>query len=175
MFEYKIVVTRPVGAGKTTLVKTFSDGTALLTDVTATDETREIKESTTVAMDYGTIILDEETKIHLYGTPGQARFDFMWEILSTGSMGLVILINGESENPEGDLKFYLDAFKDIIVNNRVQLVIGINRYHIDKFKSDIQKFTSVIHEFKENAPIIYLDVRNKEEVRRLIMTLLFSV
>ena len=47
----------------------------------------------TVAMDYGVIRLDEDTKVHLYGTPGQERFNFMWEILSKGSMGLILLLD----------------------------------------------------------------------------------
>ena len=50
-------------------------------------------------MDYGLIQLDENTKIHLYGTPGQERFDFMWDILSQGSMGLILLLDNTRGNP----------------------------------------------------------------------------
>lgn len=70
--------------------------------------------NTTVAMDYGTIILDDETKVHLYGTPGQERFDFMWEILRSGSRGLIILLNAQAEDPAQELRFYLHAFGEII-------------------------------------------------------------
>ena len=51
------------------------------------------KGQTTVAMDYGTLQLDAQTKVHLYGTPGQERFDFMWEILAQGGLGLVLLLD----------------------------------------------------------------------------------
>ena len=69
------------------------------------------KGHTTVAMDYGVIRLDEDTKVHLYGTPGQERFNFMWEILSKGSMGLILLLDNTRANPLKDLTFFLDASK----------------------------------------------------------------
>ena len=62
LFEHKIIFTGPVGAGKTTLIKAFSGSEPVLTEVRASDEVSQLKESTTVAMDYGSVILDEETK-----------------------------------------------------------------------------------------------------------------
>ena len=59
------------------------------TDEAASDMTKTRKAGTTVAMDYGVMHLDDGEKIHLYGTPGQARFDFMWDILTTGGIGLI--------------------------------------------------------------------------------------
>ena len=114
MFEHKIIFTGPVGAGKTTLIKAFSDDAPILTEVRPSDDVANMKDQTTVAMDYGSVVLDEETKVHMYGTPGQQRFDFMWEILSKGSMGLAILINAAAPDPAADLRFYLNAFNKII-------------------------------------------------------------
>lgn len=71
MFDHKIIITGPVGVGKSTAIRAYSTTTVVDTDVQATDETRQIK-NTTVAMDYGTIILDDETKVHLYGTQGKS-------------------------------------------------------------------------------------------------------
>ena len=87
MIENKIIFTGPVGVGKTTAIAALSDEPPVQTDASASDMTAVRKGYTTVAMDYGLIQLDENTKIHLYGTPGQERFDFMWDILSQGSMG----------------------------------------------------------------------------------------
>ena len=93
MKENKIIFTGPVGVGKTTAISALSDEPPVQTDASASDMTLVRKGYTTVAMDYGVIHLDEETKVHLYGTPGQERFNFMWEILSQGSMGLVLLLD----------------------------------------------------------------------------------
>ncbi len=53
-------------------------------------------------------------KVRLYGTPGQERFDFMWDILSENALGLVLLLDGSSPDPEGDLHAYVNALKKII-------------------------------------------------------------
>src|SRR5664280_432673 len=79
----KIVVTGPSAAGKTTLIRTISEITVLSTEHDVTDETRSVKAETTVAMDFGRITIDRE--LVLFGTPGQDRFDFIWEILGEGS------------------------------------------------------------------------------------------
>ncbi|MEI2574272.1 ATP/GTP-binding protein, partial [Pseudomonas aeruginosa] len=80
MRENKIIFTGPVGVGKTTAIAAISDEALAQTDASASDMTLDRKRNTTVAMDYGAISLDEDTKVHLYGTPGQERFNFMWEI-----------------------------------------------------------------------------------------------
>ena len=81
MAVYKLVFAGPVGAGKTTAVQSLSDIEVVSTESVATDETRRLKRTTTVAMDYGVMRLDNGDQVHLYGTPGQKRFDFMWDIL----------------------------------------------------------------------------------------------
>ena len=175
MFEHKIIFTGPVGSGKTTLIKAFSDHDPVLTEVRPSDDVANMKDQTTVAMDYGSVVLDAETKVHMYGTPGQHRFDFMWEILSRGSMGLAILVNARAPDPLGDLQFYMNAFKGLIVDDRIPLVIGVN--HIDKSNPHIalESFKEVTNSFRPNIPVLFVDVRESKDVRRLVMTLLFAI
>jgi len=85
----KIVVTGPFSAGKTTLIRTISETTVLSAEQDITDDTRSRKAATTVAMDVGRITLDRDLVLYLFGTPGQERVDFMWEIL--GSVKAVLL------------------------------------------------------------------------------------
>ena len=174
LFEHKIIFTGPVGAGKTTLIKAFSGSEPVLTEVRASDEVSQLKESTTVAMDYGSVILDEETKVHLYGTPGQKRFDFMWDILSRGSMGLAILINAKAPKPLDDLRFYLDAFKGLIVDQDLPVVVGINQVNKDQPEPSRAEFKAVAEEFRLGIPVLMIDAREEKDVRRMVMTLLFS-
>ncbi|MEM6820741.1 MAG: ATP/GTP-binding protein [Verrucomicrobiota bacterium] len=86
---YKIVISGPVGAGKTTFVQALSHERTFSVDENASEDIG--KEMTTIAMDYGVLKLGDN-RFRLYGTPGQERFDFMWEILSEGAVGLVLLI-----------------------------------------------------------------------------------
>jgi hypothetical protein len=85
----KIVVSGPVGSGKTTLIQTLSSTEVVSTDELASEDIG--KPMTTVAMDFGVLELEDQD-IFLFGTPGQDRFDYMWEILSEGCFGLILLI-----------------------------------------------------------------------------------
>jgi signal recognition particle receptor subunit beta len=89
---FKIVVTGPFNSGKTEFIKTISDIPVVSTEKKITTEDKGIKSETTVAMDYGRVLLDGDT-LYLYGTPGQTRFDFMWEILSSEMNGFIVLVD----------------------------------------------------------------------------------
>ncbi len=91
----RIVVTGPVGAGKSTFIRTISEIDVVDTDRKATDEVAELKKNTTVSMDFGRLRIGEdegEMWLHLYGTPGQFRFNFMWDILIKGAHGYILLV-----------------------------------------------------------------------------------
>ena len=90
MQTLKIVITGSYSAGKTQLIRTLSDIETVSTDYAVTlDEERQLKQETTVALDFGTIAINEQLTLYLFGTPGQERFDFMWEHLSIGCIGFV--------------------------------------------------------------------------------------
>lgn len=121
--DHKIIFTGPVGAGKTTAIASISDIEPIRTDEHASDMTQKRKSATTVAMDYGMIRLGPKEKVHLYGTPGQERFDFMWDILTENALGLVLMLRGNSPDPVADLRTYVTEFRDFI--DRTSLVVGI--------------------------------------------------
>ena len=77
----RLVVTGCVGAGKTTFIRSISEIEVVDTDRKATDEVADLKQGTTVSMDFGKLTFSPEMALHIYGTPGQSRFDFMWDIL----------------------------------------------------------------------------------------------
>ena len=89
---YKVVVTGAFNAGKSAFIRTISDIPVVSTERRITDEHARVKEETTVAMDYGQVVLGPR-RFHLFGTPGQTRFDFMWDILSKEADGLLILVD----------------------------------------------------------------------------------
>ena len=89
---YKIVVTGPFNAGKAEFVRTVSEIPIVSTERRITDGLRQVKEETTVAMDYGHVRVGDDL-FHLYGTPGQARFDLMWDILSKEMDCFIVLVD----------------------------------------------------------------------------------
>lgn len=120
---YKLVFAGPVGSGKTTAIQSLSDIDVVSTEASASDETRELKNTTTVAMDYGLMRLSNGDQVRLYGTPGQKRFDFMWDILTEDALGLVLMIRGNAPDPVGDLRLYVKEFRDFI--DSTSLVVGV--------------------------------------------------
>ncbi|MCJ8278382.1 MAG: ATP/GTP-binding protein [Rivularia sp. ALOHA_DT_140] len=94
----RIVVTGGVGAGKTTFIQTISEIDVVDTDKRATDELAELKEKTTVALDFGKLTITPSQSLHLYGTPGQDRFDFMWDILIQKAHAFILLIDAHRPN-----------------------------------------------------------------------------
>ena len=93
----KIVVTGPFAAGKTRFIKSISEIDVVTTERKITHREKGLKRETTVAMDYGRVTFEDDT-LHLYGTPGQIRFEFMWDILSREMNGFVMLV--DSTNPD---------------------------------------------------------------------------
>ena len=164
-----IIFAGPVGAGKTTAICAVSEIEPLLTDALATDETRDRKEKTTVAMDYGRITRGDGERVHLYGTPGQDRFDFMWEILLKGGTGLILLIDNARPDPLGDVRTYAEAFAGIIREQR--LVFGITRTDL-KTSPKIDDYREFLDMFSLRVPVLAIDARKACDVRNLIETLL---
>ena len=117
----KLVVSGPVGAGKTTFVRSLSDIEVVETDETASEDLG--KEKTTVALDFGLFFADD-IPIYLYGTPGQERFDFMWEVLCEGALGLILLVAGDRPADFPRARHVLEFVTSRIA---VPFVVGVTR------------------------------------------------
>jgi uncharacterized protein len=88
----RLVITGCVGAGKSTFVRSISEIEVVDTDRKATDEVSQMKQNTTVSMDFGTLSFGPDMSLHIYGTPGQSRFDFMWDILINKAHAYILLV-----------------------------------------------------------------------------------
>ncbi len=170
--NFKIIFTGPVGAGKTTAINSISDIPPVRTDESATDHTRKVKPKTTVALDYGLMYLNETERVHLYGTPGQERFDFMWDILTKKGLGLVLLLNNARPNPFKDLRFFLEAFKDFI--NDTMVVVGVTQMDL-KSEPIIADYNKFLRANRPRIPVFEVDARSARDVALLIESLLYSM
>ncbi|WP_131668282.1 GTP-binding protein [Psychrobacter pygoscelis] len=169
---YKIIVAGPVGAGKTEAIRVLSDKGVVSTEALASDEVKNIKKTTTVAMDYGIMKLDSNEQVRLYGTPGQKRFDFMWEILSENALGLILLINAEDEDPVADLKEYLESFMPLVKGSA--LVVGVT--HAENMAWDLhQRLSDYLVSVNVPANVSAVDARDKEQMRQLVRSLVYTI
>ncbi len=166
----KIVVTGPFAAGKTTLIRTISEITVLSTERGISDETRSRKAETTVAMDFGRITIDRDLVLYLFGTPGQERFDFMWEILGEGMLGYVVLVDAERPESLAEAAAILDAFRRMA---RVPFVVALNRSDgIDQAEED--RIRDALN-LRADIGLLPCDATDKESVKAVLLALLYSV
>lgn len=170
--EHKIIFAGPVGAGKTTSISAVSDIMVVGTEAKASDDVALRKANTTVAMDYGVLNLDGGMKVHLYGTPGQDRFSFMWEILSEGAMGFVILLDSLRTDPMGDLESYLKSFGNNITKSGDAVVIGVTRTEDNPQPDLLDRIYDKLDTLKLNVPVFEVDGRKREDVKQLLLALL---
>ena len=121
-----MVITGPYGVGKTTLVRTLSEIDVLTTErrVTVPEDGGASKLSTTVAMDFGRMTIDEGLQLYLFGTPGQKRFDFMWEILAEGMLGFVVMLDNTRPDCHDEAREVLQHFQE---KGTTPFVVAVNK------------------------------------------------
>jgi len=166
----KVVVTGPFAAGKTTLIRTISEITVLSTERGITDSTRKRKAETTVAMDFGRITIDRDLVLYLFGTPGQDRFDFMWEILGEGMIGYLLLVDAAREESVQEAAGILEAFRTMA---RVPYVVALNRAASDDNALVDDVRTRL--EIPSDVAIMPCDATDKESVKNVLLALLYAV
>ena len=169
----KVVVTGPFSAGKTTLIKTISEVAIVGTERDVTDETKSVKARTTVAMDFGRITFTDDLTLFIFGTPGQRRFEVMWEILSEGMLGFILLVHAIDERSVEEASHILDTFREYA---DVPYVIGVS--HLDEMDEDrdeaIAKVREVL-EIPEHVAVLACDPREREDVKALVLEILVGV
>ncbi len=166
---YKVLVTGPFNAGKTEFIRTISDIPIVSTERRITDDFKAVKEETTVAMDYGQVRLNGDL-FHLYGTPGQPRFDFMWDILSREMHFFILLVGSDDRESFRQAKRLIRIFRR---KARVPYMVVANKQdRSDALPIEVIGRALGLDEKIPLVPCIATDktnVRNVlEELRRLI-------
>jgi uncharacterized protein len=169
MNAIKLLFSGPMGAGKTTAIAAISEIPPLITDALNNDQAGYAKATTTVAFDYGQVTLDGGEVLRLYGTPGQERFDYMWQILGQGALGVVLLMDNSREDALSVFDRYLLAFKDFAA--RGALVVGVGRTEQHR-QPNTAAYAQRAAAQALAIPIFSVDVRRASDVRLLLSALI---
>lgn len=171
MQNVKMVVTGPFSAGKTEFISSISEIDVVRTERQISSEAeRTVKESTTVAMDFGRITIDDELVLYLFGTPGQKRFDFMWEILAEGMLGFVMLIDSTKPETFNEARLILETFR---AYDSTPYVVAANKQDMQEaWNVDDLRIALRIDPEVKLLPCVAND---RESVKKVLLELLYAI
>lgn len=170
MQAVKMVITGPFSAGKTEFIGTISEIDVVSTERKISSSAEKVKEATTVAMDFGRITVDDDLVLYLFGTPGQRRFDFMWDILSQGMLGFVVMVDSTKPETFREAKRILETFESYA---STPYVVAANKQdHEDAWEPDDIR---IILRLKPEIKVLSCVALDKESVKEVLLALLYSI
>jgi len=169
--SYKLLFIGEPGAGKTTCIESLSEISPLVTDVRCTDDLAQVKESTTVAFDYGELSLGDQGRLLLYGLPGQGRFSFMFDVVRENLLGVILLVDAASATAADGLGETLDTYAAAI--RELPCVVALNKNDSPP-PTLLADCEALLRKHGMVAPILLADARRREDLVRMFR-LLFTM
>jgi hypothetical protein len=167
----RLVIAGAVGAGKSTFVRTISDIEVVETNCTATDETISLKPETTVALDFGKLMLGPNMDLHIYGTPGQARFDFMWDLLIQNAHNYILLVAAHRPN---DFHYAREIISFINQRVKIPMIVGITHTDCPGALSPEEVLIALGHNIndKNRPPFVKVNPNERTSVLETLVVLM---
>jgi signal recognition particle receptor subunit beta len=171
--ELKLIFVGNIGSGKTTSINVISEIPVVGTEAKASEaEALYRKQTTTVAMEYGIVHING-IKLHLYGSPGQRRFDFMASLLCKGAAGMIIMIDNGHANPIAELDYYLQFHKDFL--KRTPAIIAITHCDDNNTNTLLIEYHQYVREHSFACAVMRMDAREKDDVLRVVDKLVIEI
>jgi small GTP-binding protein len=170
MQTVKMVITGPFSAGKTEFIQSVSEIDVVSTERKISSDAERVKEDTTVAMDFGRITVDDDLVLYLFGTPGQRRFDFMWEILSEGMLGFIVLVDSVRPETFREAKHILEVFSSYA---GTPYVVAANKQDLPDAWSP--EDVRIALRIEKGVKVLGCVARDKETVKEVLLELLYSI
>ena len=170
MQTVKMVVTGPFNAGKTEFIRSVSEINVVSTERKISSEAEKVKDTTTVAMDFGRITVDQDLVLYLFGTPGQKRFDFMWEILSEGMLGFIVMVDSTRPETFREARSILETFRAYAPT---PYVVAANKQDVaDAWDLEDIRLALRLGSGVKLLPCVATD---KETVKKVLLELLYGI
>ncbi len=170
MQTVKMVVTGPFNAGKTEFIRSVSEIDVVSTERKISSEAERVKETTTVAMDFGRISIDETLVLYLFGTPGQKRFDFMWEILSEGMLGFIVMVDSTRPETFREARSILETFRAYAPT---PYIVAANKQDMeDAWEVEDMRYALRLD---PKVRLLPCTATSKESVKSVLLELLYSI
>jgi signal recognition particle receptor subunit beta len=119
------------------------------------------KHTTTVAMDFGRITIDDSLVLYLFGTPGQARFWTMWDDLCRGAVGALILVDTRQLDVSFAAINYFEQDTDLPYVVCVNLFDGLLRHDLAAVRAALA--------LQPGVPLVTCDARDEQSVIRALL------
>lgn len=163
-----------MGAGKTTAIASLSEIEVVRTEANNSERHIADKATTTVALDYGEIVVGSDEKVRLYGIPGQKRFDFMWAILKKRAEGMILLVNADAGDPVAEMLSFIDDFRELYDKGGV--VIGISRSDVVAGPT-LNQFAEALEAANPGMviPIFTVDPRDRDQMENVLLALVINI
>jgi signal recognition particle receptor subunit beta len=165
-----MVITGPFSAGKTEFISSVSEIDVVTTERKISSDAERVKEETTVAMDFGRITVDDDLVLYLFGTPGQRRFDFMWEILSEGMLGFIVLVDSVRPETFREAKHILEVFRGYA---STPYLVAANMHDFPDAWSPVD--IRIALKIEKEIKVLSCVARDKESVKNVLLELLYSI
>jgi uncharacterized protein len=167
----KIVISGGFGVGKTTAIGALSEIEPLTTEAAMTTAAMGVdnpgqvqqKTTTTVALDFGRVTIESSIVLYMFGTPGQDRFGYMWNDITEGALGGLVLVD---TGRIADCFVALDYFENI----GLPFVVAVNQFQ-GRHNLALEQVRAAIN-VDADVPVVAVDARNRESMKRLVLTLL---
>lgn len=168
MHTSKFLFVGTPGVGKTSAIAAISDTPPLSTDVPSSEEDR----STTVALDFGEVTLEDGVRLGVYGVPGQQRFDFLWPMLASGALGVVLLLDAREDPASPRIDWLVAQIRAHLAD--AELVLGIT--HLDQpgaWPLACYRETACAHRL--HCPVLAVDARDPADVLLMVRILVARI